>query len=200
MISGALVYIGDSGSSSLLVNYADFAAEYPVAKQNLMNAPILWIVGTLKAGIEENKDLISGSMRGDGGIYDFYFEEHISINWGRTIHFKTNDDDQDYFDQQYLEEVKLEQDILSAFGKKFGVRYNILDKDRYSIKFTSTARNEKFKKYALNLAKPYYIFEGDLLELFAYPNFIGGIVEILVSRVFAIPHTLAKLVGLKEVE
>ena len=81
------------------------------------------------------------------------------------------------------------------FQKKWGIRWTIINQETCSIKFNSYSKYLKFKKNALEIARPHYIFEGDVLDIFRNPNFIGNIVEIQVSRVFAIPHTLAKLVG-----
>ncbi|RZJ84478.1 MAG: hypothetical protein EOO20_21180 [Chryseobacterium sp.] len=90
--------------------------------------------------------------------------------------------------------------MLIALQKKWNVTCTAVDRDWYSVKFNNYPQYQKFKKYALELSKPYYVFEGDVLDIFASPDFVGSMVEIRVSRVFAIPHTLAKLTGLKKLD
>lgn len=166
-----------------------------LAKHNLKDAPILWIVGTLKHGLGESMGLLLEGIDGLGGQYEFKFDEHIQINWDRAEYFQNDGKDEDFFDQSHLEKEKEEQKTLVEFQKKWGIRWTIIDQETCSIKFNSYSKYLKFKRNALDIARPHYIFEGDVLDIFRNPNFIGNIVEIQVSRVFAIPHTLAKLVG-----
>jgi len=157
------------------------------ARKNLLNAPILWIVDSLKNAIRENMDSLS----------DFNLAEHIQINWDRTQNFETNDDETELFDSIYIDEENKANEILSELKKQWKIIYNRIDGETYSIKFRSYKQFDKFRKYALHLSKPYYIFEGDVLDIVNHYDYVNGIVEIKLGRIFVIPNTLAKILGLR---
>lgn len=169
------------------------------AGENLKNAPILWIVATLKSGINENMNFLLNSFDGLAGKYEFNFTEHISVNWNKTKDYLINDDDDVLFDSSYLENEEKEQKILSEFQNKWKVKSNRLNNDYYSIKFNTYKQYQKFRKHALEISHPHYIFEGDVLDILANSDFIGGMVELKLRRIFDIPITLAKIIGLKKI-
>lgn len=166
------------------------------AVEKLKNAPIILIVTTLKSGFNENASKILNDLH---GIYKFDFLKHICINWLTTQDYLANADDENLYDKNYLESEELEQKILSNFQNKWKVKIKKVDNDYYSLKFRNNRQFQKFSKHALELSKPHYIFEGDVLETLANPSFIGGMVELKVERSFDIPHTLAKIIGLKDI-
>lgn len=170
------------------------------ANTNLKNAPIIWIVQTLKSGLRQNIEYLLNGIDGLAGRYDFNFTEHIAINPERTETYLDNYDDTELLDSHYKEKETQIQKILSEFQKKWKVICNRLDEDDYCIKFKTYKQYEKFRKYALELSSPYYIFEGDVMHILEYPNFIGNMVELKLSRIFDIPDTIAKIVGLRKID
>lgn len=170
------------------------------AVRNLNNAPIIWIVSILKNGITENIDLLLNGFDGLAGKYKFDFSEHVTINWSQTEDYLKNEDDVELFDKHYLEVENEVQRILLVFQQKWNITSNKLDGDFYSIKFKTYNQFEKFRKYALELSQPHYIFEGDVLDFLGSPNFVGGIVELTIRQLFDIPNTLAKIIGLRKIE
>lgn len=171
-----------------------------LANTNLKNAPIIWIVQTLKSGLRQNIEYLLNGIDGLAGRYDFNFTEHIAINPERTETYLDNYDDTELLDSHYKEKETQIQKILSEFQKKWKVICNRLDEDDYCIKFKTYKQYEKFRKYALELSSPYYIFEGDVMHILEYPNFIGNMVELKLSRIFDIPDTIAKIVGLRKID
>jgi serine/threonine-protein kinase len=157
------------------------------ARKILLNAPILWIVDSLKNAIRENI----------GSLSDFNLAEHIQINWDRTQNFETNDDETELFDSIYIDEENKANEILSELKKQWKISYNRIDGEIYSIKFRSYKQFDKFRKYALHLSKPYYIFEGEVLDIVNHYDYANGIVEIKLERIFDIPNTLAKILGIR---
>jgi len=101
------------------------------------------------------------------------------------------------FDSIYIDEENKANEILSEFKKQWKIIYNRVDGESYSIKFRSYKQFDKFRKYALQLSKPYYFFEGDVLGIVNHYNYANGIMEIKLGRVFDIPKTLAKILGLR---
>lgn len=171
-----------------------------LAENNLKNAPIIWIVYALKTGLRQKIEYLLNEIDGFAGRYDFNFTEHIAINLERTETYLHNTDDSELLDSQYKETETQIQKILSELQKKWKIIYNKIDEDNYSIKFKSYMRYEKFRKYALELSSPYYLFEGDVMHILEYPNFVGNMVELKLGRIFEIPDTIAKIVGLRKID
>lgn len=169
------------------------------AEENLKNAPIIWIVERLRYGIRENLQYLYDGIDGLAGKYEFNFTDHIFINWDRAANYLTNDDDDFFFDKDYLEKEKKEREILAVAQKKWNIKSQLLNADCCSVKFQTYHQYQRFRQYALQLAKPHYIFEGDVLDMFSNPSFIGNMVELKLSRFFGISDTLAKILGLKTV-
>lgn len=170
-----------------------------LAKTNLKNAPIIWIVYTLKSGIIRNIEYLLNGINGLGGQYDFNFVEHISISPERIMSYRYNDDENELLDSIYQKKELQIQEILSEFQRKWKIIFTRLDEKNYSIKFKTYSQFEKFRKYALELSRQYYIFEGDVMDIVNKPNFIGDMVELKLSIIFEIPDTLAKIVGQREI-
>lgn len=157
------------------------------AREILSNAPILWIVSSIKDAIRENVNYLA----------NFNLAEHIQISWDRTQNFDYNDDETELIESIYIDQEKKANEILSEFKKRWKIIYNKMDGEIYSIKFRSYKQFDKFRKYALQLSKPYHIFEGDVLDIINHYNYANGIVEIKLGRAFDIPNTLAKILRIR---
>ncbi len=155
---------------------------------DLLDAPILWIVSDLKGIIIKNINLIS----------NISLENHIHINWDRTQSFEINEDDTELYKNTYFEVEKKAIKILQEFKKRWNICYNKSDDETYLIKFKSFKQFDKFRKHALQLSRPYHVFEGDVLDLVNNYTHAYGIVEIELGNVFDIPNTLAKILGLRK--
>ncbi|MBL1411095.1 serine/threonine-protein kinase [Sphingobacterium faecale] len=169
------------------------------AKYNLTSAPIIFIVIALKQGIVEKRGALSDGINGFGGRFEFRFENHILIDWDRTQEYEYNEDEEELLYSYNLEKEEELQQILAAFRRKWKMTYSNIDDDYYSIKFSTINQFERFSSYALSIAKPHYIFEGDVLDILEEPNYVGNMVELKLGKVFDIPNTLAQILGLKEV-
>lgn len=169
------------------------------AEYDLTSAPIIWIVYKLKYHIRENMDVLLNGVNGLGGKFEFNFIEHIMIDWDRTQYYETIERDEELLDSNYLRKEKDVIDILYAFKQQWKINFSRINCDYYSIQFTTSRQFEKFREYALAHAKPYYIFEGDVLRIIDRPVFVGNMVELKFGIVFDIPHTLAQIVGMKEI-
>lgn len=157
------------------------------AREDLFDRPILWIISSLRKTIQENTELFE----------DLNLTDYILINWDRTQNFETNADETELFESIHIDEENKVKKILLEFKKQWKITYRRIDDNYYSIKFGSYKQFDKFRKYALKLSKPYYIFEGDVLEIVNHYDYINGIVEIKLSRIFGIPNPLAKILGLR---
>lgn len=166
------------------------------AKRNLKDAPIIQIAYTLKFNIKQNIDCL---LNGNVSKHDFNFAEHIDISSRSIDTYLQNHDDLELFDIQYLEEQRQLKEILSEFEKKWKVFCYKLNEDEYSVRFRTYKQYEKFRKHARELSKNYYIFESDVIEFLKNPNFFGTMVELKFGAIFDIPHTIAKILGLREI-
>jgi serine/threonine-protein kinase len=171
--------------------------EENLAITNLKNAPIIWIVNKLVYGLRINREYLLNGIDGLGGRYTFNFTDHVAINTERTLTYLDNDDDTELLDNIYKEEEAQIQKVLFELEKKWKVTCNKFKEDEYSVKFKSYKQYQKFRNYALEVSRPYYFFEGDVKHILESPNFIGNIVELKLGRIFDIPNTIAKIVGLK---
>ena len=169
------------------------------SKEKLFDVPILWIITYLKQTVTENSQFFE---KGADYMYgkSLYFDiaEHISIDWDTTQYYVINADQTELFESYILDEEKKVNDILSELKKQWKAIFNKIDNRYYSVKFQNYKHFDKFRQYALQLSKPDYIFEGDVLSLLRNYNYSNGIVEFIWSNVFEIPYVLAKIVGLRQ--
>jgi len=168
---------------SILRQYDGFVKQ----GERLLNGPILDIVRRLKEGIKVNISYL---------IDKFNLEEHISICWERTQDYNYNEDEVELFESIYIDEENKVKKILSEFQKQWKAIYNEVDENYYSVKFTTYKKFDKFRKYALQLSEPDYIFEGDVLDIVRHYTYSNGIVEFKLSKVFDIPNPVARILGL----
>ena len=83
------------------------------------------------------------------------------------------------------------------FIERWGALGKKVDTEHYSVKFKSKKQYDKFKQYALSLAEPYYVFEGDVLDAIKINRQYNGFIELVVWTEFEITNVLAKLLKLR---
>lgn len=90
-----------------------------------------------------------------------------------------------------------ERDIIEKFKKDWNV---IVSKEnlQYSIRFRDKATYKAFRENALQLAKPHYVFMGDVLKVLHIYREADGIVELYPVDSFDVTSTLAKILGLRD--
>jgi len=150
----------------------------------LEDVPILNIVLSLKDSIKKNADILD----------KINIEEHILINWERTESYDYNRDDLSLLRHEI---VSQEEQILSDFALNWDVVISKVDR-KISVKFNSYDEYNRFKSYALEISKPHYIFEGDVLDLTRIEREYQGIVEIKLLNSFDVENTLSKILGLRK--
>ena len=148
--------------------------ESPVIK-----APILHIVYVLR------KYLAKEDLR------EIVFSDYITISWDSEPDIK--------FEQPEIY-VSLDQEevkILNILKEQYDVVYSKADFKHYYVRFKSIDAFEKFKNHALELSRPYYIFEGDVEKVIRVRRKYRNIVELEPLDSFDITNTLAKILGLR---
>ena len=152
---------------------------YEKELSDLDNSPILYIVCKLRTmiSIEEAKLLP--------------FSECVYINWDTTTFLEDEEDN------LYNKKENQEYAVLEAMSSKWETSYMKLDEEHYSVKFPKE-NYDAFKAVALELAKPYYLFEGDVLDILRVQKEIDEIVELMPLNLFDICNTIAKILGLRK--
>lgn len=117
------------------------------------------------------------------------------LKWIRTFVFVDLSKDSNIF---YTDsEGELQEKVIALFKEKYRVQCRKINKEHYSVIFPSTEEYLKFKNYALELAKPFYIFESDVLSVIRIQNTYDGIMELYPLNSFDITSVLAKILGLR---
>lgn len=142
------------------------------------NSPLIYIIYRLKNILDNNE------------IDELYLENAITVNW----EYSWSENKSNNLIQQM---DNREVNILKKFEDEWKITYSKIASSCYSIKFNSIEQYEKFKNYSLELAKPYYIFEGDVLDLIKINREYGGVVELKPIDSFGINNTIAKIIGLR---
>ena len=149
----------------------------------LSNAPIMYIVYQLRQVLTEDD------------IQEFDFIDHISIDWNSSTH------DADSIDSLFIADDDGElYEVLSTFEHKWNIIWSKVNAREYSVKFRNQEDYNQFRKYALEIAKPHYVFEGDVLGLIKINREWDGIVELENLDSFDILNVLSKILGLRAIE
>jgi len=160
----------------LLENIRDLCErESPV-----VNAPILHIVYVLR------RNLAKEDLR------EITLQDHLTINWELRPDIE--------FEQPEIYLVPLAQEevkILDVLTERYDAIYTKADFKHFYVRFKTKEAFDKFKKYALELSHPYYVFEGDVEKVVRVKREYRDIVELEPLDSFDITNTLAKILGLR---
>ena len=147
--------------------------------EDLNDAPIIYLIQKLKTHDIDYKEI----------------KEGILINWNNS---------QSTIDEENYRPLKLNKNnadkliLIDKFRDKFKATISI-NKDEFIVRFNTIQDYEEFKTFALDLAKPHYIFEGDVLDLLRVNREFQGIVELNPWGDFDIKRTLAMILGEREI-
>lgn len=129
-------------------------------------------------------------------LYDISLEDYILVNWEKsTLGNDYSDVYMGLFDKDYYQD-KIEK-ILSKFVEKYNAVITKKDKG-YVVRFEKYKYYNDFKNYALELSEPYYIFNGDVLDMIRIEKEYDGVVELKQWNSFDIKNVLAKIIGFKK--
>lgn len=125
----------------------------------LDDAPILYIVYNLRQVLSSED------------IREIDFIHHVEINWRTSVYGEAEGG------SLYKAEEHDEEQILSLFGQKWDAICSKADAKHYSVKFKERAAYESFQHFALTLAKHYYVFEGDVLDVIRIKQNMTGLLN-----------------------
>lgn len=151
--------------------------------ENLLGAPILWIVNYLASYVPTITDVDEVA-------------DYISINWERAEAFDENDDDVALFKQTHP--ALDPEPVLEAFKDSWDVSIKRSGDDRFAVMFRAADEYRRFREHVLKLAEPQSIFEADVEDLFRDAACADGITQLTLNSTFDVCSTLAKLLGLRD--
>lgn len=145
----------------------------------VIKAPILHIVYVLKRFLAKED------------LREIVLSDHITIDWESKPDIKFKQPE--IYISLDQEEVK----ILNTLKEQYDVVYAKADFKHYFVRFKTIDAFENFKNYALELAQPHYVFEGDVEKVIRVRRQYHNIVELEPLDSFDITNTLAKILGLR---
>lgn len=149
-------------------------------ESQLAQAPILHIVYILR------KELSKHDLK------EIVISDHIAVNW-KSNPKERIEEPEIFINSQHEEEEK----ILNVLRKRYDVTYAKDGHNHYYVRFQTMDAFNAFKQYALELSRPYYIFEGDVLDLIRVRRNYHGIVELESLDSFEVTSTLAKILEIR---
>lgn len=144
------------------------------------NSPILYIVYKLKSELSDEM------------VEEIELIDHIYVDWNNTVY----DDTVENMLYNDIDDEEI-QKIIQVFANEWDTLVTQIDAEHYSVKFKTKHQYNKFKRYALTLSKPYYIFEGDVIDSLKIYREYDGFVELVLWTDFEITNVLAKILKLR---
>lgn len=164
-------------------------------KHDLVDAPILWIA---RSG---RRYLTGEGLEIDPSDLDLLtFEKQVSINWSRTT--LTDAPPAPHSATLFEERLNVDAvpDILDMLKAEWGVSVGERTDGRFSIFFPSLADFDRFRDRALAMTATHYAFEGDVEDLLRADAKYHDLVALVWEPEFTIRITLAKVLGLREID
>ena len=154
--------------------------------EKIENVPILWLTIFI---LEQN-------------IAQTELIDNIDICWDRTISYLENLDNSPLFEKETAFQIDFEKNIKKICQKltnQWGGSYDFFE-DKIRFIFDEPSQFEKLKEYGFQLAKPHYVFEGDVIDLFKKSRMIDKQIIWDLDKEWDISILLAKILGLKEIK
>lgn len=161
-------------------------------KENLMSAPILWIFCYLKRYLKKSLE---------GMVNDSYWIEfEIFIDWECTMKYYSSGNNFQLNDVYKEEKNKENIAILYRLKEKYSnVTFDFFSKDNSAkLYFPNQTSYDIFRQESLIIAKPHYIFEGDVLDMLRIKRKGKKCIELQLSF-FDIENVIPKLLGLRKI-
>ncbi|WP_307081120.1 serine/threonine-protein kinase [Arthrobacter agilis] len=165
-----------------------------LGQQNLVNAPIIWIVSSVRSYLKS--DFFEMSPQ---DLQQVELERHVSIDWEETSLDNTG---RKAVGADLFAEPLDAQPVARAL-KELEENWNVSIWERgdgsYSIHFQSREEYMRFSKQARARAASDYVFEGDVIDLLRVNDEDDDLVELVWTSTFDIPSTLAKVLNPLEI-
>lgn len=161
-------------------------------KKNLTSAPILWIYSYLFTYFKDSD--IYEDMKHN----NFEIEFEFLIDWESTQYYYFKEKNFDLINKYNAEKKEKGLMILETLQKLYKVKYDIKNDNSIFVLFNSYKEYLRFKTYALKIAAPHYVFEGDVLDLLKIKSQINNKVELRLNS-FDLETTLPRILDIDKV-
>jgi serine/threonine protein kinase len=159
-------------------------------RSNLINAPIFWVVSSLRGYLNTDYLEFDQTVREEIGV-----ERLLSVLWNETLPL---DPAREATGAELFTEPFDADDIantLLALESKWDVSVGEIVGGDYSVMFRSRERYRSFHDEVLALAEPGSVFEGDVLNLLRPEAEYDDLVALTWDRDFDVAITLGKILG-----
>lgn len=172
------------------IRAAVYGEGYDALRMNLIDAPILWIVRSVRGYLRTDYRNFDQTVREEIG-----FERHLSVLWNETFPL---DPARQATGAELFNEPFNADDIanaLSALESKWAVTVGETVSRNYSIMFQSRDEYISFRDEVLSFAEPDSVFEADVLNLLRPEAEYDDLVALTWDRDFDVAITLGKVLG-----
>ncbi|RYH55200.1 MAG: serine/threonine protein kinase [Alcaligenaceae bacterium] len=172
------------------VREALFGEGHDALRMNLICAPILWIVRSVRKYLRTDYLNFDQAVREEIG-----FERHLSLRWNETFPL---DPAREAMGTELFNEPFNADDIanaLAALESKWAVTVGEVVRGNYSVMFQSSEEYRRFRDEVLSLAEPDSVFEADVLNLLRPEAEYDDLVALIWDRDFDVAVTLGKVLG-----
>lgn len=165
--------------------------------KNLKDAPILWIVRFMKEYLSMGPN---GWNTQNANIIDL--KHQITVDWSKSDEARQGVGKCSLSGSLFRSPTSIEEKekvVLEELRGRYGATYwHDSELNKYNIIFEKNEYNS-FKEMSLKLAKPYFIFEGDVIDVLEKSTPLWERVQLCIDS-FDITHTLAMILGLREID
>ncbi|MFE5672102.1 serine/threonine-protein kinase [Agromyces sp. NPDC056523] len=172
------------------IRAAVYGEDYDSLRTNLINAPILWIIRSMRRYLNTDYLAFDPSVREEIGV-----ERHLSVVWNDTLPL---DPAREATGAELFIEPFNADDIANALitlESKWDVSVGELVGGDYSVIFRSREKYRRFRDEVLGLAESGSVFEADVLNLLRPEAEYDDLVALTWDREFDIAITLGKVLG-----
>ena len=159
-------------------------------QMNLIDAPILWIVRSVRRYLSTDYLEFDQTVREEIG-----FERHLSVYWNGTFPL---DPAREATGAKLFNEPFNADDIANALAtleSKWAVTVGEVVSGSYSVMFQSREEYRRFRDEALTLPEPDSAFEADVFNLLRPEAEYDDLVALIWDRDFDVAVTLGKILG-----
>lgn len=172
------------------IRAAVYGEGYDALRTNLINAPVLWIIHSVRRYLSTDYLEFDQTVREKIGV-----ERHLAVLWNETLPL---DPAREATGAELFTEPFNADDVANALitlESKWDVSVGEMVGGDYSVMFRSREKYRCFRDEVLGLAEPGSVFEADVLNLLRPEAEYDDLVALTWDRDFDIAITLGKVLG-----
>jgi serine/threonine-protein kinase len=163
-------------------------------RDDLLDAPILWIARSVRHYLASEPGAQTEVLRREIG-----FDQLIAVDW---TSIDLENAERLALGANLLEvsrDVEGAARVLDALARGWDVSWAERGDGNYAVHFRSGREFARFRTHARGIAQPYYVLEGDVIDLLRPEAEHDDLVALIWEPFFEISVVLAKVLGLSEI-